>query len=317
MTDSTKFYLGVDGGQTSTTAVIGDERGRVLGVGKGGPCNHVSTEEAKARFTSAIGSAVRSACDAAGLLDAVFESACLGLSGGPADKHALSREIVRAKKCRITDDADIALAGATADAPGIIVIAGTGSIAYGRNGARDTARAGGWGYVFGDEGSAFDIVRQALRAVLRNEEGWGQPTALRDALLEATGDTNANALLHRFYTPEFPRQKVAALAELVDETAQHGDRVAIEILNGAGQALAALASTVRHRLFAEGEILTVSYIGGVFQSRPVRERFQMLVELSDGCTVQAPRYGPGHGALMEAYRLAGISARPSGTEEHL
>ncbi|MEQ1947058.1 MAG: BadF/BadG/BcrA/BcrD ATPase family protein [Bryobacteraceae bacterium] len=317
MTDSAKLYLGVDGGQSSTTAVIGDEHGRVLGVGKGGPCNHVSTAEAKARFSEAIGGALLSARETAGVSDAAFDAACLGLSGGPADKDALSREIVRAKKYRITHDADIALSGATAGEPGIIVIAGTGSIAYGRNAGGETARAGGWGYIFGDEGGAFDIVRQALRAVLRYEEGWGQATALRDALLDAAGETSANSLLHRFYTPEFPRQKIAAFAKVVDETAQQGDRVAMELLNSAAQTLTSLATTVRHRLFEESEIVTVAYIGGVFQSRSVRERFRILVELSDGCTVQAPRYGPAHGALIEAYRLAGLPAEPTGTEEHL
>src|SRR5947209_3167873 len=80
-----------------------------------------------------------------------------------------------------------ALAGATRSGQGIITIAGTGSIAFGRNPAGRTARAGGWGYIFGDEGGGFDIARQATRAILRLEEGWGPPTALRETLLAATG----------------------------------------------------------------------------------------------------------------------------------
>ena len=211
----------MDGGQSSTVAIVGDESGRVLGTGTAGPCNHVSTEEAKARFTGAIGGAVAAALDAAGLSrETQFEAACLGLSGGPADKEALAREIVRAKQYRLTHDADVALTGATGGKPGVVVIAGTGSIAFGRNSKGEQARAGGWGYIFGDEGSAFDIVRQALRAILRHEEGWGTATLLSERLLEATKQDSANALLHSFYTPEFPRRRIASLAKVVDDAAE-------------------------------------------------------------------------------------------------
>ena len=105
----------------------------------------------------------------------------------------------------VTNDAVIALAGATETGLGIIVIAGTGSIAFGRNHEGRTARAGGWGYVFGDEGGAFDMVRQALRAALRIDEGWGETTVLRGVMVDAIGAHDANDALHRLYTPEWPR----------------------------------------------------------------------------------------------------------------
>ena len=206
----TQHFLGVDGGQSSTTALIGDQTGRILGAGRAGPCNHVSAEESKAKFIAAINECVQAACAQAGLSGSPrFAAACLGFSGGPADKEAILREIISSDQTIVTDDALIALSGATAGQPGIIAIAGTGSIAFGRSAAGQTARAGGWGYIFGDEGGAFDIVRQALRAALRFEEGWGPSTALRPALLGASGARDANDLLHRFYTPEFPRSHVA------------------------------------------------------------------------------------------------------------
>src|SRR5437764_3315818 len=99
---------------------------------------------------------------------------------------------IRTRRLIVTNDAVSALAGATASGQGIITIAGTGSIAFGRNASGRTARAGGWGYIFGDEGSGFDIVRQALRAALRMEEGWGPSTRLREVLIEATGSRDAN-----------------------------------------------------------------------------------------------------------------------------
>ena len=301
-----RWLLGVDGGQSSTSALIGDESGRVVGVGHAGPCNHVSTAESHARFRDAIGGAVTAARDAAGLTEVRFAAACVGLSGGPADKEALVREMISAEHYRITNDAVIALLGATAGEPGVIAIAGTGSIAYGRNAEGRTARAGGWGYVFGDEGSAFDLVRQAVRASLRKEEGWGHATALREALLEATDASDMNDLLHRFYTPAYPRARVASYAALVDETARNGDATARDILHNAAQALATYVAAVRRQLFHRGERARTSYIGGVFQSAILRERFAMLVELESDVAVHPPAMGPAAGALIEAYRLAGL-----------
>jgi len=308
---SGRWFLGVDGGQSSTAALIGDESGKVVGVGHAGPCNHVSTAERHARFREAIGGAVNAARQAAGITDMRFAAACLGLSGGPHDKEALVREMIAAENYRITNDAVIALLGATAGEPGVIAIAGTGSIAYGRNAEGRTARAGGWGYIFGDEGGAFDIVRQAVRASTRTEEGWGQPTALREALLEATGASDMNDLLHRFYTPAYPRPRIASYAALVDEAARHGDGVAREILQNAGQALATYAAAVRRQLFHRGEPARTSYIGGVFRSEILRERFARLVQLESDTAVHPPAMGPAAGALIEAYRLAGLRVQLS------
>ncbi len=177
----------------------------------------------------------------------------LRLQRRASGQRRADRELVQASRYTITHDAWIALAGATAGEPGVIAIAGTGSMAFGRNREDRTARAGGWGYAFGDEGSAFDLVRQALRAVLRSEEGWGPRTALRELLLESTGATDANALLHLFYTAEYPRQRVASFAPLVDQAAAAGDPVAQDILKHAAQSLATFVAAVRDQLFGPRE----------------------------------------------------------------
>ncbi|MDZ4799994.1 MAG: BadF/BadG/BcrA/BcrD ATPase family protein [Bryobacteraceae bacterium] len=303
------LFLGIDGGQSSTTAVIGDESGRVLGCGRGGPCNHVAASEGRAKFFGAITGCVGQACAEAGLEPSTitFDAVCAGFSGGPADKEAYLRELLPASHYLVTTDALIALSGATAGAPGIITIAGTGSISYGRNAARKVARVGGWGYVFGDEGGGFDTTRQALRAVLRHEEGWGPSTMLREMLLNATGATDANDLMHRFYTPEFPRPLIASYSRMVDEAAAAGDPVARNILLNAAQQLATTTSAARSQLFGPAEPAQVIPIGGMFASELLSERFRLLVELEDGNTVTAPEYGPGTGALIEAYALAGLT----------
>jgi N-acetylglucosamine kinase-like BadF-type ATPase len=303
-----KLFRGVDGGQSGTTALIGNEPGRILGAGEAGPCNHAGAADGRARLERAVRGSLATACGLAGFDAATirFEAACFGMSGGPDDKHAILAGILRAERLIVTTDAVIALAGATATGQGIITIAGTGSIAFGRNPLGRTARAGGWGYIFGDEGGAFDIARQALRAALRMEEGWGPPTGLRRALIEATGCRNANELLHRFYTVEWPHSRVATLARLVDATAAESDAAAIEILNGAAVQLAMLAASVRSQLWQPGDPVDVAYIGGVFESRLLRERFRMLVEFEAGNRCGPPRHGPAEGALLEAYRAAGL-----------
>lgn len=307
-----RLFLGVDGGQSSTTALISDETGRVLGSGRGGPCNHAAAAEGRARFERAVRESVASACAQAGLDagSANFESACFGLSGGPEDKRAILGGLLRAGRLTVTTDAEIALSGATETGRGIIVIAGTGSIALGRNAPGRMARAGGWGHIFGDEGSAFDLVRQAVRAALRMEEGWGPATALRQSLLAATGAADSNDLVHRFYGPEWPRDRVAQLAPLLDQVAESADPVAREILNGAAQQLAGLAASVREQLWNPDETVDVAYSGGAFQSRPLTERFRLLVELGSANRCGPARHSAAVGALLEAYRAAQLTPLP-------
>ncbi len=306
------LFLGVDGGQSGTTALIGDETGRIVGAGEAGPCNHAAAAEGRARLESAIRESVGAARACAGIEAAAagFAVACFGMSGGPEDKRDILAAAIQAEQWVVTNDAVIALAGATETGLGIVAIAGTGSIAFGRNREGAVARAGGWGYIFGDEGGAFDISRQALRAALRMEEGWGPPTALRRVFLEATASAGANEMLHRFYTPDWPRSRVATLAPLVDAAADGEDAVARAILYRAANDLASLVASVRSQLWKPGESLEVAYMGGVFGSRLLLERVRSLVEMQEGARCRAPLHGPAEGALLEAYRTAGRDRCP-------
>jgi N-acetylglucosamine kinase-like BadF-type ATPase len=195
--------------------------------------------------------------------------------------------------------------GATVGRPGIIVISGTGSICFGMNEGGATARAGGWGYVFGDEGSAFDTARQALRASLAMEEGWGRATALRDRIVTFSESADVNGALHKWYTEAYPRSRAATFARVVDECALAGDRVSREILRHAAGSLAHLVAQVRGRLFRSRDEVLVSYIGGAFRSRILLDRFRKLVRTSGQNRVLPPALGPAAGALLAAYRAAG------------
>jgi N-acetylglucosamine kinase-like BadF-type ATPase len=306
------YFLGVDGGQSSTIAVIGDDHGRIAGWASAGPCNHVGAAEGRAKFLRVMGECCTQAAARAGLPTQQkprFKAACLGMSGGPDDKAVLLAELIDAERMTVTHDAKIAWAGATEGEPGVVVIAGTGSIAYGENVHGESARAGGWGYIYGDEGGAFDIARQALRAALREFEGWGPRTALTPALAELTGTVNANDALHRLYAAEWPRARVAELAMTVDRIASEGDPVATDILGGAAQQLAILAASVRRQLWNEGTA-RISWIGGVFQSQILLERFRTLALLEGDAEAGPPRRSPAAGALLLAYRVAGLPLLP-------
>ncbi len=297
-----ELYLGVDGGQSSTKAVVGDAAGRILGQGIGGPCNHAAKGEGRAKLIRGLTESVGEALRPVGLtLDtASFRRACIGMSGGPDDKAAIIREVIRSDFYDLCTDAAIALYGAVGGKPGAIVIAGTGSMALARDAQGRTWRSGGWGYVFGDEGSAFDIARNALRAVLRREEADEPDTPLRSALLAAGESETANELLHRWYAGAFERDQTAAWAPLVSEAAAQADPDAPGILAQAGRELAELASDAAQKANLTPGSATICALGGVFESPIVREIFQDALRESFGVSPAAAAAGAAEGALLAA-----------------
>ena len=308
---SDDLFLGADGGQSHTRAVVGDSAGKVIGRGAAGPANHAGDERGRENLQRAVSYAVGEALGEAGrdLATTRFAAACFGLSGGPAEKRAIIESVISTQKLEIVTDAEIALLGGIGGKPGIVVLAGTGSMAFGKNAAGKTARAGGWGYVFGDEGGAFGIVRETLRAALRQEEGWGPQTALASLLLKECAAENVNELMHRFYTEQFPRDRVASLAPLVDRAASDGDRVAAGILGAAAECLRELAIAVRKQLFDIEEAVPIVPVGGVFRSRFVAQEFRRRLDAEEGASVVQPKFEPVMGALVRAYELAGIDAQ--------
>lgn len=301
-----RYFLGVDGGQSSTEAVIGDLSGNILGRASGGPCNHAGADTGEAKLRKVIRALLRDVVTAAGLPeDTVFEGACFAMSGGADDKWAVLKELTPSDSLEVTIDATGALEGATGGGAGIVVIAGTGSIALGRDASGAVARVGGWGYVFGDEGSAFDIVRRALRDALGAEEGWADPTELKDLFLEVTESESVNEALHRFYAPDWPRDRIAAIAPRVDRLAERGDARAKGVLAACGWALGAMAVRAAVALPNGPDGLTAHPCGGVFASKFVHDAFGSSIERSV-LRMKRPQYDAATGALLIAYRLAGL-----------
>src|SRR5207237_4016708 len=142
----------------------------------------------------------------------------------------------------------IALVAGAGNEPGIVVIAGTGSIVYGRNAQHVAARAGGWGHILGDEGSGYWIGREALAAVMRADDGRGPETRLTGDVLEHFNITSTSQLPRIVYDRELPRMSVAALGPIVQQAREQGDVVAMRILEHAADELVLAARSVATRL---------------------------------------------------------------------
>src|SRR5438067_13003673 len=182
-----KYFLGVDGGASKTAALVIDESGKSLGSGVAGPSNHlrVGIENAARNIERAVNKALV----AADVASREIQWAYCGIAG--ADHPAHRQEVVDSLNIffprgnfTVDNDARIALTGAIGFGLGVVVIAGTGSVAFGRNAAGEEARAGGWGPILGDEGSAYGIARAGLSAVLRAHDGRGPSTRMTEILKE-------------------------------------------------------------------------------------------------------------------------------------
>jgi N-acetylglucosamine kinase-like BadF-type ATPase len=168
----------------------------------------------------------------------------------------------------VTNDAQIAFVAGSRERVGLALVCGTGSIAWGRNRSGEIARAGGWGWHVGDEGSGFWIGERAIRQVLRAVDGRGPATSLEKALIEHFEIQRPEQILHAIYDRDYPRPLVARFAAQVERAALDGDAVAQRILLDAADELALAARSVRDRLRLEEGAYDVVLSGGTFAAVP-------------------------------------------------
>jgi N-acetylglucosamine kinase-like BadF-type ATPase len=305
------YFLGIDGGQSHTTALLGDSCGRIIGRGQAGPSNHTREPRGRERLTNAIIDATSGALRSAGLLkkrplrEFQFTGAHLAMTGEPRDKVAIVRGLLRAGRLVVGHDAPGALAGALAGEEGIVVLAGTGSVACGeatRRGQRRFARVGGHGYLFGDEGSAFAIAREALAGAL-NCEDLGGKSGLQDSLLAHFKRPKLKTIAQDFYSGEISRDRLAAFAMKVDQLADRGDETARALMEKAAGKLAMMAVATAINLGLAQKALKISYGGGMFKSKGLLGRFETrITDELPSAVILAPRFDPAVGALLLAYR---------------
>lgn len=304
------LYLGVDGGQSHTEAIVANGGGKILGRGRGGPSNHAEQPGGRERLRRAVVESVGGALKAAGgpqLKEITFASAHCAMTGGAEFKEEIISSILCARRLQIDHDAPAALAGALAGEPGIVVIAGTGAVAYGENLRGERAQAGGWGHLFGDEGSAYWIAKEGVRRAMMAADGLTGLTNLGALALAHFQKSDLRALALSVYGEEISRDQLATFAEAVHRAALGGDPAAGAIISEAGEALAALAVAVIHKLYDKDDSARVACVGGVFRGELARRSFaNALKEQTPRARVVAPRFDPAVGALLLAYRAAGI-----------
>ncbi|MBZ5663793.1 MAG: ROK family protein [Acidobacteriia bacterium] len=302
------YYLGIDGGGTKTRCVLADEA-TVLAKAMTGGCSVIRHGEQQAR--EALHAAIHQVCATARISPNQIRAICIGVTGAARSEIAAKIRSILAElapdmapaNIEVVGDTVIALEAAFGVGPGVIAIAGTGSIVYGRDATGRTARAGGWGFAISDEGSGHWIGRRAVYSILSARDQ-GLETALTAMVFQAWKISSIDELVLRANAtppPDFPR-----LFPIVLRAADEADAIARDLLSEAGVELAKIAAIVLRRLApdAPGAMLPVAMTGSVFrQSQVVRQVFYNTLQASfPALDVRQDIADPVEGALARARR---------------
>ncbi len=294
------YVVGIDAGGTKTVGLLADASGHVLAKARGGGANlHVQGELGAEKVLYDVLETLEP--------PAPVDALCIGMAGvdRPAEKEivlGVLRRLGLRREVRVENDAFIALVAGAPERTGIVVVSGTGSVAYGVDAAGETARSGGWGYLLGDEGSAYWLGHAAVRRGIRAADGRGPATTLGDRVSEKLGLEVPAGLVAWFYDEEHARHRVAELASLVEAAAAGGDESAQELLDQAAFHLASAARAVAGRLSFPGAFPLV-LSGGAFRACPsLYDRIEERVDLPRARVV---RLGvePARGAVTLALDL--------------
>ena len=309
--------LGIDGGGTTTVAWLAEPGCHILGRAVAGPSNAkaVGLEAARA----ALHSAIQGAFHAAGLTPAPVDVICLGLAGfdRPDDRKILAGWVDDASWARqlvMVNDGDLVVAAGTRDGWGVGVIAGTGSIAVGRMRDGRTARAGGWGHLIGDEGSAYSVVLAALRRVACQADGRMPRLSSRDSLTEricaALDVAEPSQIVTVIYSPEFTRAKIASLAPEVLAACAFAQDESRQLLVPAGAALGEMVAAVARALGWTSGLLPLAMAGGFLLSATIVQQAMIDHLIRQGYQVAVtPVPDPVRGAIILAEQVLTPTAR--------
>lgn len=307
------YYIGFDGGGTKTECVLTDAGGGVLAQAVAGPSNplRIGFEEAFSSLTAAADHVL----GAAKVDAAQITAACAGLAGA-GRKHVVKRvmaylvEMLPNAVVQVTTDLEIALEAATGGGEGVILIAGTGSSAFGRNAAGETLRAGGYGPWIGDEGSGFDIGRRAVAAMARSCDALAPVTLLADMIPAALELESWDALIEKIAA--HPDEVFPRIFPIVVEAAEAEDDTAREILFTAALGLSQVASVVIRKLEMQERKFVVTKVGGVHGRSPLFDQaLDVLIKSgAPRARIEQLAVPPVMGATQLARRLASGSNAP-------
>lgn len=305
-----RLYVGIDGGGTKTLCLVAQGSGEVLGYGLGGAANtnFTSVEQARQSLDDAIAGAWR----AAGPPHHPPQAAVLtGPVPGAMAEEIARRETGVAALEHASEglSAWYAALAFTQSTYGVTIGAGTGAVAQGFNRQGEQATASAWGGLFGDEGGAYWIAIEGMRAVARAEDGRDPPTALRQGLAEMFQFSNLWDFVHVVYQKPLHRREVAAFSPVVARVAAQGDAKAQEILRRAGHELAEAALAVVRRLGLSSDEFPLVPFGSVFKAGPwLMEPFQEEIkQAAPGAVITFLRYEPVVGTILLAMQRGGAT----------
>lgn len=310
--EQTFHILGVDGGGTKMTGCLLRSDGELLTLGQAPPANYARLRGEIAQpllqFLRALqeqGQLPKGRVALAGI--------CSTGVGRASDRELLTGALQRvdlAETIIVDSDAMSALTGAFAGGPGIIVYAGTGAFAHARTPEGNIKRVGGWGYLIGDEGSGFHLVQKALNAALQDWDGRGEQTRLRPAFEKHFGVNSIELIISRIYDPQFDRGQMAALAPMVFEQADHGDRVAQRIVAETGFELGRLAKAALQKS-AGRQVVDIALLGNLFRRADVLlpAFWQVLQAEKERLRVVEPQFEAAIGAGLLALERGGFELK--------
>ena len=296
------YIIGIDGGGTKTIGILAAATGQHLAQVQSGPTNYHVVGEAKTQ--AVLEGIVAELYEKADIPPTSAVRFCLGMAGlgRAADREVIGKICDALGICQnriLTHDAHIALVGGTEKQEGVIVISGTGAIAYGINADGKEARANGWGYLLGDEGSGYDIAIKGLQAVARAADGRGDQTELKDRILNKLALNEPNELIR--WTHAASRDMIAQLAEVVFDTAETGDTIADRIVEEAADELVCAATSVIEQLeFTEPFDIVLSGGNLIHQTMFADKLRHRFVRIQPEASVQLPKHEPAYGAVFVA-----------------
>ncbi len=303
-----KLVLGVDGGQSSTLALVATYEGQILGAGLAGPSNHIHEPGGMERLNNALHGSISSALASAEQPIEAVTHVCLGMTGAWAVAGEITQKMIPQAQVKGLHDIETALAGASIAQPGIVVIAGTGSIAYGQLADGRSAQSDGWGYFMGDDGSAYQIGYLALRLAVRAADRRGEPTSLLEKIPAHFGMANLQEVHSAIYSQRLSRAQIAGLASVVSAVALEGDGVSRNLLRQAGTDLGETALAAMKQLDVVDTGITIYTTGGVFSAgdlilSPLRET---VLAVSPNSTIREAHFNPATGTILLALKAANI-----------
>ncbi len=299
------FYIGVDGGGTRSRALVGDGEGRELGWADGGP--GLVDPAAPGEAARAVAAVAREAARRARVrLPARVLWAGLAGAGSESARAAVEKELRDAGLARrvvVGTDVEAAHADAFGDGPGVLLVAGTGSVARAVDPRGEVVTVGGWGTLLGDEGGGYGIGLDGIRAVLRSADGREPPTKLTDALLSETGAAGSRGLAD--WAAGASKGEVAALSVAVAEVSKEGDVAAARVVHRALGALREHLEAVLGRTGGWEGRPPVAFVGGLIRVGGVLRDVVAEAAGEAGYEVRLDEVAPERGALGRAVGAGG------------